>query len=42
MASFNKNIDNLLSNTTYCNAYTNPNYTIYGEAINICMKNSIL
>ena len=25
-----------MSNTTYCNAYTNPNYTIYGESIQIC------
>jgi phospholipase C len=34
---FNKNIDNLMyGNTSFCNPYTNPNWTVYGEALNIC------
>lgn len=32
---FHPDIDNL-RNIEYCNDYTNPNWTVYGEAIKIC------
>jgi len=32
---FHPGIDNLLK-TTYCNEYTNPNWTVWGEPLEIC------
>lgn len=32
---FHPDIDNL-NNITYCNEYTNPNWTVWGEPLNIC------
>ena len=35
MTESGSDIDNLV-NKEFCNPYTNPNYTIYNEAIQIC------
>lgn len=35
--NFNPEIDNL-RNITYCNNYTNPNWTVYGEPLEICAE----
>jgi phospholipase C len=34
--TFNPDIDNVVHSDGFCNPYTNPNWTIYGEPIDIC------
>jgi phospholipase C len=37
--TFHPGIDNLANlNTPYCNAYTNPNWTVWGEPLSICAE----